>query len=56
MKEKRNERERIFFYSTGHYFKGEYCLEVLQYSLHVEKHCSNSNLKNRDGKAIGVGF
>ena len=29
---------------------------MLQCSLFVEKHCSNSNLKHRDEEAVGVGF
>ena len=29
---------------------------MLQCSLLVKKHCSNSNLNNGDGEAIGVGF
>ena len=29
---------------------------MLQCSLLIEKHCSNSNLKNGDGEVVGVGF
>ena len=29
---------------------------MLQCSLLVKKHCSNSNLNNGDGEAVGVGF
>ena len=30
--------------------------QLLQCSLLVEKHCSNSNLKNGDGEVVGVSF
>ena len=29
---------------------------MFQCSLFVEKHCSDSNLKNGDGEVVGMGF
>ena len=50
----------IFFCSIADYYNSQKHLKceqfTLQCSLLVEKHGSNSNLKNGDGEAVGVGF
>ena len=51
--------KELFFYSTGYYFKCEYCLDVLQYLLQYssckESYCSKSK-KNLEMGRLLEGF
>ena len=59
-KEKGWKEKKVIFYSTGYYFKVEYCLELLQwllqYSPYLESYCSKSKKKNGVAESLGRRF